>query len=134
MRVMRHIQKGVRDAMDDQDIVIYTFSYKRGQCPRHVPSECIVDCRGLPNPWKERALRELPGTDPRIFRYLLKHDPKGVNRRLKRMTRLCREGKALYVGCYGGRHRSVAMAHALERNLKRLHPTWRFTVSSVGCK
>ena len=97
------------------------FSYKLG-----IPldpaidktSVAIIDCRVLPNPWSERALRDVQGTDTRILHWLMFRDQAGVERLLAQAEEARLAGKTyIWFGCYHGRHRSVALAAEYRRRL-----------------
>ena len=74
-------------------------------------------------------LRDLSGHDRRVVQYLKQHPE--VEETLRRFSDLLeyllplykREGKSYVtvgIGCTGGRHRSVMIANALSRRLRRL--------------
>ena len=90
--------------------------------------ELLFDVRHLPNPYFVPELRELSGHDRRVVQYL-KARPE-VEETLRRFNELLeyllplykREGKSYVtvgIGCTGGRHRSVMIANALARRLRR---------------
>ena len=90
--------------------------------------ELLFDVRHLPNPHFVPELKPLSGHDPRVVRYLRSQDE--VQETLKRFSDLLsyllplykREGKSYVtvgIGCTGGRHRSVMIANALARALRR---------------
>jgi UPF0042 nucleotide-binding protein len=96
-----------------------SFGFKYG-----VPmdADLVFDVRFLDNPYFVAELRALPGTDPRIIRYVLDNpETSEFIRRLTELLRYCfpryaREGKSyltVAIGCTGGRHRSVVLAEHL---------------------
>ncbi|MCB1025545.1 MAG: hypothetical protein KDB79_14205, partial [Acidobacteria bacterium] len=104
-------------------IQIMSFGHKHG-VPRDV--DLLFDVRHLPNPYFEKKLRNLPGTDPKVIGFLEKQDE--VNETIRRFTELLvyllplykREGKSyltIGIGCTGGRHRSVMTANTIAKNL-----------------
>ncbi|HLL74991.1 MAG TPA: RNase adapter RapZ [Pyrinomonadaceae bacterium] len=106
-------------------VQVLSFGHKYGG-PRDV--DLLFDVRHLPNPHFEPDLRHLSGSDRRIVQYL-KAKPETAET-LRRFGELLdyllplysREGKSyvtLGVGCTGGRHRSVMVANALARHLRR---------------
>ena len=106
-------------------VEVRSFGHKYGH-PGDL--ELLFDVRHLPNPHFVRELRPLSGHDPRVVRYLRSQDE--VQETLKRFTDLLsyllplyrREGKSYVtvgIGCTGGRHRSVMIANALARALRR---------------
>ena len=106
-------------------VQVLSFGHKYGG-PRDV--DLLFDVRHLPNPHFEPELRRLSGNDRRIVQYL-KAKPETAET-LRRFGELLdyllplyrREGKSYVtvgVGCTGGRHRSVMVANALARHLRR---------------
>jgi UPF0042 nucleotide-binding protein len=105
---------------------IVSFGFKHG-LPLDV--DLVFDCRFLPNPHWVETLRPLPGTDPRVKRYVLKQpETESFLVELERLFALLlpayvREGKSYLsvgVGCTGGHHRSVVLAEELAKILERL--------------
>jgi RNase adapter protein RapZ len=105
---------------------IVSFGFKHG-LPLDV--DLVFDCRFLPNPHWVETLRPLPGTDPRVKRYVLKQpETESFLAELERLFALLlpayvREGKSYLsvgVGCTGGHHRSVVLAEELAKILERL--------------
>jgi UPF0042 nucleotide-binding protein len=107
-------------------ISVVSFGYKHG-LPLDV--DLVFDCRFLPNPHWVESLRPLPGTDPKVRRYVMKQeetqaflDALGTMFELL-LPAYVREGKSylsIGVGCTGGRHRSVVIAAEIARLLERL--------------
>jgi UPF0042 nucleotide-binding protein len=106
-------------------VQVLSFGQKYG-APRDV--DLLFDVRHLPNPHFVPELRELSGHDPRVVRYLRSQTE--VRETLRRFGDLLeyllplykREGKSYVtvgIGCTGGRHRSVMIANALTRQLRR---------------
>jgi len=100
-------------------VTFQSFGYKHGP-PRD--ADLSFDCRFLPNPHWEPALRPLTGHDERVSRYVegegALHD--FYDRLFPLLDFLLpqyvAEGKAhlaVAVGCTGGRHRSVVVAEEL---------------------
>lgn len=90
--------------------------------------ELLFDVRHLPNPHFVPELKRLSGHDPRVVKYL--RSQAEVAETLRRFSELLdyllplykREGKSYVtvgIGCTGGRHRSVMVANALARKLRR---------------
>lgn len=110
----------------DLQINLVSFGYKHGV---PVDVDLLFDCRFLPNPhWVDR-LRPLPGTDPKVRRYVLRQgESQAFLEQLETLFALLlpafvREGKAylsIGIGCTGGRHRSVVMATELAKVLERI--------------
>jgi len=104
-------------------ITLHSFSYKRGT-PRGI--DMIYDCRFLNNPYWEKSLRSMNGTDKEVAEYV-KSDIR-FDEFFERLSGMCEfllpayidEGKAhfsLGFGCTGGQHRSVCIAEALGKSL-----------------
>ncbi len=110
---------------------VVSFGYKHG-IPLDVDN--VFDCRFLPNPHWVDELRPLTGLDEPVQRYVLGQPETGQF--LAQMAGLldlllpayAKEGKSYLtfaVGCTGGRHRSVALAHELAALIEErgFHPT-----------
>jgi RNase adapter protein RapZ len=106
-------------------VEVLSFGHKYGN-PGDL--ELLFDVRHLPNPHFVPELKRLSGHDSRVVKYLRSHDE--VKETLQRFTDLLsyllplykREGKSYVtvgIGCTGGRHRSVMIANALARSLRR---------------
>jgi UPF0042 nucleotide-binding protein len=106
-------------------VQVLSFGHKYGSPP---DMELLFDVRHLPNPYFVPELRDLSGHDARVVRYLKAQDE--VKETLRRFSDLLdyllplykREGKSYVtvgIGCTGGRHRSVMVANALARRLRR---------------
>jgi UPF0042 nucleotide-binding protein len=106
-------------------VQVVSFGHKYGS-PHDM--ELLFDVRHLPNPYFVPELRDLSGHDRRVLQYL-NGEPE-VAETLRRFSELLeyllplykREGKSYVtvgIGCTGGRHRSVMVANALARRLRR---------------
>lgn len=106
-------------------VQVLSFGHKYGS-PRDI--DLLFDVRHLPNPHFEPELRHLSGHDRRVVQYL--KEKEGTQETLRRFSDLLdyllplyrREGKSYLtvgVGCTGGRHRSVMIANALTRQLRK---------------
>jgi UPF0042 nucleotide-binding protein len=106
-------------------VTILSFGFRRGV---PVDADLVFDVRFLPNPHFVESLRKMSGRKAQVSRYVLR------SREAKRFLTLTsdllkfllpeyvEEGKAyltIAIGCTGGRHRSVAIAHALAHKLDR---------------
>jgi UPF0042 nucleotide-binding protein len=100
-------------------VTFQSFGFKHG--PARDP-DLLLDVRFLPNPHYESDLRPLTGIDPRIVAYI--NQDGALDAFYERLHPLLdyllpqylAEGKAhlvVAIGCTGGRHRSVAIAHHL---------------------
>lgn len=114
-----HLEEGV-----PMHVQLLSFGHKHG-IPNRV--DLLFDVRHLPNPYFEKGLRDLPGTDKKVVSFLEKQEEvRETTRRfidlLKYLLPLYkREGKSyltIGIGCTGGRHRSVMVAELLARSLQ----------------
>ncbi|HXD34720.1 MAG TPA: RNase adapter RapZ [Pyrinomonadaceae bacterium] len=106
-------------------VQVLSFGHKYGS-PANL--ELLFDVRHLPNPHFVPELKPLSGHDSRVVNFL-KEQPE-VAETVGRFSDLLdyllplykREGKAYVtvgIGCTGGRHRSVMVANALARRLRK---------------
>lgn len=106
-------------------VQVLSFGHKYGG-PRDL--DLLFDVRHLPNPYFVPDLRDFSGKDRRIVQYL--NQQPEVDETLRRFSDLLdyllplykREGKSYVtvgIGCTGGRHRSVMIADALARRLRK---------------
>ena len=104
-------------------INVLSFGYKYG-IP--VDADLVLDCRFIPNPHWVPELRPQTGQSEAVSKYVLSQE--GVNETIADYAKLMkdmsagylREGKkyiTLAVGCTGGKHRSVAIAEELAKQL-----------------
>jgi len=103
---------------------VVSFGFKYGA---PVDADIVLDVRFLDNPFFVPELKALPGTDPRVARFVLEAQE---TRELLDRTRALltwvvpkyeREGKSyltIAIGCTGGRHRSVVVAEELGKALQ----------------
>jgi len=106
-------------------VQVLSFGHKFG-VPREM--ELLFDVRHLPNPFFISTLKDLPGDDARVIKYL-NAQPEvedTVARFMDLLTYLLpqykREGKSYLtvgIGCTGGRHRSVMIANELASRLRK---------------
>ena len=107
------------------EVRVTSFGFKHG-----VPMEAdlVFDVRFLPNPYYVTELRPLTGLDTGVRDYVFSSPQ--TEEFLKRLTdfvcwllpRYEEEGKTalvIAVGCTGGHHRSVAIAHALTEQIRQ---------------
>ena len=106
-------------------VQIVSFGHKFGN---PLDLDLLFDVRHLPNPYFESSLRELTGEDPKIVKFLEKHNE--VTETIERFSDMVnyllpfyrKEGKSyltIGIGCTGGRHRSVMVANKLRDSLKK---------------
>lgn len=105
-------------------IQIISFGFKYGQ---PADAQLQFDVRCLPNPYYIPELRPLSGLDAAVSDYVLSFEQSRAYLQamyqVVQMTAELRraqekdEDLVVYVGCTGGRHRSVSLARALARRL-----------------
>jgi UPF0042 nucleotide-binding protein len=116
----------MRDEGGRADMVVnlLSFGFKHG-----APTEAdlVFDVRCLPNPHFVDRLRHLTGRDPKVVRFMRKHQ--ATQDFIEHLTEFLKfalphyvtEGKSyltVAIGCTGGQHRSVMIAEALKRSLE----------------
>ncbi len=105
---------------------VLSFGFKYG-----IPMEAdlVFDVRFMPNPFYIEELRDQTGLDEGVFSYVFGFRQTGeFLERLESLLSLtlplyAEEGKtglSIAVGCTGGHHRSVSIAHALARKIRDL--------------
>jgi UPF0042 nucleotide-binding protein len=115
-------QQGIKGGLS---VNILSFGFKYG-----VPMECdlVFDVRFLPNPFYIPELKEQTGLDAAVndFIFSFSQTHEFMDQLQKMITFLLpyysEEGKTVLVigiGCTGGRHRSVAMAHLLAAQIAK---------------
>jgi UPF0042 nucleotide-binding protein len=104
-------------------VSIVSFGYSNG-IPRDV--DLVFDCRFLPNPHWVEELRPMTGLEAPVSDYVLSQEPAQhflhdvTNLLAWQIPQFAKEGKAylsIAIGCTGGRHRSVAIAEEIRRQL-----------------
>ncbi|SDL11442.1 RNase adapter RapZ [Natronincola ferrireducens] len=105
-------------------IYITSFGFKHG-----IPldSDLVFDVRFLPNPYYVEELRDFTGKDIKVREYVM-NSPISIEFSNKLfdlvdflIPHYIKEGKnqlVISIGCTGGRHRSVTIAHVLYHKLK----------------
>ena len=112
----------------DLSLLFESFGFKYGA---PTDADFVFDARCLPNPHWEPELRPYTGLDQPVIDYLKQHaivdemfeDIK--NFILNWMPRFEAENRSyltVAIGCTGGQHRSVYLAHQLAKTLKQVHP------------
>jgi len=103
---------------------VLSFGFKHG-VPLDV--DLMFDCRFLPNPYWDEALRSHSGLEPEVRAYVLdRPETREFLVKLDDLLQLLipayiKEGKSyltVAMGCTGGRHRSVVLAEELSRLLE----------------
>ncbi len=105
------------------NVRIVSFGFKYGA---PVDADIVLDVRFLDNPHFVPELRPLPGTDVRVASYVmgnpetkefLVHAEKLLSFALPKYAREGKSYLTIAIGCTGGRHRSVVLAHEIARLL-----------------
>lgn len=118
-------------------INVLSFGYKYG-IP--VDSDLVLDCRFIPNPHWIPELRPKNGQNSEVSQYVLSQE--GVSDTISNYAALLkkmssgylREGKkyiTLAVGCTGGKHRSVAIAEELAKQLSTMNNDFEIEAHAV---
>ncbi len=95
-------------------IRVISFGYKYGEPS---PYNRVVDCRAMRNPHNEVGLKPLTGLDVSVQEFVSKDQRYGQLIRLA--TENVRSTDIIAIGCFGGRHRSVAVAEAVALELSK---------------
>jgi UPF0042 nucleotide-binding protein len=119
-------------------ISVISFGFRFG-----VPTDAdlVFDVRFLPNPNYQPRLKSKTGRDRAVQRFMESYPQ--TQEFMRRITELLlfllphylREGKSyltIAVGCTGGRHRSVALAERITRNLSREGYKTRVSHRDIG--
>jgi UPF0042 nucleotide-binding protein len=110
-------------SMREMSISVISFGYKNGL---PLNADLVMDVRFLDNPYYQKDLRSLTGLDPQVQAFIEKSPDaldfldKFNGMILYLLPKYIKEGKSyltIAIGCSGGRHRSVFMAHRLVQNL-----------------
>jgi UPF0042 nucleotide-binding protein len=105
-------------------ITVMSFGFKYGL---PLESDLVLDVRFLPNPFHIPELRALSGLDEPVAEFIRRWpQTQEFLTRLKDLAGFLmpqyieegRSGLVVAIGCTGGRHRSVMLAHTLYENLR----------------
>jgi UPF0042 nucleotide-binding protein len=109
---------------EEMNLSVVSFGYKYGL---PLDADVVMDVRFLPNPNYVLGLKAKTGLSPEVQAYLDRQQATGRFLRVfhslirKLLPLYIREGKSyltVAVGCTGGRHRSVFVAHKLAETLR----------------
>jgi RNase adapter protein RapZ len=89
---------------------VISFGYKH-RFAKFVEADEIHDVRGFPNPYNVRSMQHLTGRSARVRKFVLSNP--AVQKFIDGI--ISRNPSVVAVGCYGGKHRSVAIAEELGR-------------------
>lgn len=105
-------------------VELVSFGFKNGL---PIDADIAMDVRFLPNPYYEDELRELRGTDPSVYDYVMNQtETEDFYKRFMDLIEFSlpgyrREGKSsltIAIGCTGGHHRSVALVERVGKQLE----------------
>lgn len=98
---------------------IVSFGFKHPDPPSEfTPGVVVVDVRPLfRNPHHDRSLRSLNGTDPKVQADVMKTPEFTAKYRYLQAQATAPGTEVVYIGCHGGRHRSVFLAERLGQEL-----------------
>lgn len=111
------------NALNAVQVTVMSFGFKYGL---PVDADLVADCRFLPNPYWDPTLRPLTGQDPTVSQYVLSQPATGpfldayvASLRVVMRGYLAENKRyaTIAVGCTGGKHRSVAIAHEIAERL-----------------
>ena len=93
-----------------------SFAYSQGRAPNGAVE---LDCRPLRNPHHSPTLRSLTGLDAAVQDYV-RVDPgyADLEKAAIDAASTCAGGVTIAFGCFGGKHRSVAVAEMTARRLR----------------
>lgn len=92
---------------------IVSFGFKHGT----PEGGTVVDVQGFINPFKNRSLRALNGLDYTVGQFI--EEMPGFETRYKKLKQqVSSTPGVVYLGCLGGRHRSVFLAERLGKELQ----------------
>ena len=94
---------------------IMSFSWKTGGPP--ADAGFVLDCRVMRNPHHVPQLRELNGRDRAVQDYVMT-DPR-YKAMFEEALREALYGNHVAFGCFGGKHRSAAMAEMIGAELRK---------------
>jgi len=109
----------------DMQISVVSFGFKNG-IPKD--TDLVMDVRFLPNPYYVKELKEKTGLDKEVQNYILSFKEsrefadKFADLIKYLIPQYIKEGKSyltIAMGCTGGKHRSVFMAHQLADTLRK---------------
>lgn len=90
-------------------LTVCSFGFKHLPCVDDMT--VLIDCRVMRNPYKLPELRDLTGRQEEVKAYV-RTDPL-YRPMLDEALKFCAPGNVIAFGCFGGTHRSVAMAEDL---------------------
>jgi len=98
-------------------VKLTSFGYRAGDGHPPANTTLLIDCRALRNPYHSKNLKPLTGRDAAVQDYVM-CDPAYATF-IDRVIREAQYGGHVAFGCMGGRHRSVAMAELMRKELRK---------------
>lgn len=125
--VQKRWRSPAKDArLRNMRVNLVSFGFKYGL---PADAEMVFDLRMLQNPYFDPLLRPLSGKDKLVSDYVLEQEPgreffaqllEFIRTALQLFEKEGRYRVTIALGCTGGRHRSVAVAEAVGRALKKM--------------
>ncbi len=115
-----------RKSTNEMSVAVTSFGFKYGL---PLEADLVFDVRFLPNPFYVQELRPQTGLDKGVAEYVFSNPAaRELMERLRGLMdfllpHFVEEGKSalvIAIGCTGGRHRSVAVTHALAEYIQSL--------------
>ncbi len=115
-----------RKSTNEMSVTVTSFGFKYGL---PLEADLVFDVRFLPNPFYVQELRPQTGLDKGVAEYVFSNPAaRELMERLRGLMdfllpHFVEEGKSalvIAIGCTGGRHRSVAVTHALAEYIQSL--------------
>lgn len=112
----------MKNKLHDLKISVYSFGYQKSGIPENEFGDgggFVFDCRFLPNPFHDLALRDFTGLDKQIISFFSEY--RSVRSFIEECAKMVENAAESYLergfcniqvsfGCTGGRHRSVYCA------------------------
>ena len=96
---------------------VKSFGMRNGE--KAFPKGALIDCRVLPNPHNDPLLRTLTGLDPRVQHHVVQSKSTVDHLFKQALDDLTPANNHTVVfSCFGGRHRSVAVAELFAKYLR----------------
>jgi len=99
-------------------IRLISFGFKNGAIPSG--ETFVFDCRALANPHHQQALRPLTGLDYAVKAFVARSEGFDDLYAKAKFHALGYADPTIAFGCFGGRHRSVALAELLAEDLRAM--------------
>jgi len=95
-------------------LTVYSFSFRDGAPPQD--ADFVQDCRRMRNPHHFPDLRPLDGRDARVKGFV--REDVRFKPIFENAVQAASYGEKVAFGCFGGKHRSVAMAELVAEELR----------------